>query len=66
LGVVSPQGFARARRVVIIGAAVGAALITPTTDPVNMFLVMVPFMLLYEFGILLARLAQRSQRDQPT
>ena len=66
LGVVSPQGFARARRVVIIGAAVGAALITPTTDPVNMFLVMIPFMLLYELGILLARLAQRSQRDQPT
>jgi sec-independent protein translocase protein TatC len=57
LGVVTPQGFAKARRVVIIGAAAGAAIITPTTDPVNMLLVMVPFMLLYEFGILLARLA---------
>ncbi len=57
LGVVTPQGFAKARRVVIIGAAAGAAIITPTTDPVNMLLVMVPFMLLYELGILLARLA---------
>lgn len=57
LGVITPQGFARARRVVIIGAAAGAAVITPTTDPVNMLLVMVPFMLLYEVGILLARLA---------
>nr|HID12790.1 twin-arginine translocase subunit TatC [Anaerolineae bacterium] len=57
LGVVTPQGFAKARRVVIIGAAIGAAIITPTTDPVNMLLVMVPFMLLYEIGILLARLA---------
>lgn len=57
LGVVTPQGFAKARRIVIIGAAVGAAVITPTTDPVNMLLVMVPFMLLYELGILLARLA---------
>jgi sec-independent protein translocase protein TatC len=57
LGVVTPQGFASARRVVIIGAAAGAAVITPTTDPVNMLLVMVPFMLLYELGILLARLA---------
>lgn len=57
LGVVTPRGFAQARRVVIIGAAAGAAVITPTTDPVNMLLVMVPFMLLYEFGILLARLA---------
>jgi len=57
LGVVTPQGFAKARRIVIIGAAAGAAIITPTTDPVNMLLVMVPFMLLYELGILLARLA---------
>ena len=57
LNVVTPQGFAKARRVVIIGAAAGAAVITPTTDPVNMLLVMVPFMLLYELGILLARLA---------
>ena len=57
LGVVTPQGFAQARRVVIVGAAAGAAIITPTTDPVNMLLVMVPFMALYELGILLARLA---------
>jgi len=57
LGVVTPQGFAKARRVVIIGAAAGAAVITPTTDPVNMLLIMVPFLLLYELGILLARLA---------
>ena len=58
LGVVTPEGFAKARRIVVIGAAAGAAIITPTTDPVNMLLVMVPFMLLYEFGILLARVAQ--------
>jgi sec-independent protein translocase protein TatC len=57
LGVVNHEGFAKARRLVVIGAAAGAAVITPTTDPVNMLLVMVPFMLLYELGILLARLA---------
>ena len=57
LGVVTPQGFAKARRVVIIGAAVGAAVITPTTDVVNMLLIMLPFIVLYELGILLARLA---------
>ncbi|OQY20967.1 MAG: twin arginine-targeting protein translocase TatC, partial [Anaerolineaceae bacterium 4572_32.2] len=34
LGVVTPQGFAQARRIVIVGAAVGAAIITPTVDPV--------------------------------
>ena len=57
LGVATPKGFAKARRVVVIGAAAGAAVITPTTDPVNMLLIMGPFLLLYELGILLARFA---------
>jgi sec-independent protein translocase protein TatC len=57
LGVATPKGFGKARRVVIIGAAAGAAVITPTTDPVNMLLIMGPFLLLYELGILLARFA---------
>jgi|YNPBryantNP2012_1023418.scaffolds.fasta_scaffold00219_5 sec-independent protein translocase protein TatC len=64
LGVIDHRGFAKARRVVIIGAAVGAAIITPTTDPLNMILVMVPFMLLYELGILLARLARPDRLKQ--
>jgi sec-independent protein translocase protein TatC len=55
LGVATPEGFGKARRVVVIGAAAGAAVITPTTDPVNMLLIMGPFLLLYELGILLAR-----------
>lgn len=57
LGVATPKGFGKARRGVVIAAAAGAAVITPTTDPVNMLLIMVPFLLLYELGILLARLA---------
>jgi sec-independent protein translocase protein TatC len=57
LGVATPQGFAKVRRVVVVGAAVGAAIITPTVDPINMLLVMGPFLVLYEFGILLARFA---------
>jgi len=57
LGVATPQGFGKARRVVVIAAAAGAAVITPTTDPVNMLLIMGPFLILYELGILLARLA---------
>ena len=57
LGVITHEGFAQARRAVIIGAAVAAAVVTPTTDPVNMLLIMGPFLLLYELGILLARIA---------
>ncbi|MEA3375310.1 MAG: twin-arginine translocase subunit TatC [Chloroflexota bacterium] len=57
LGVITSSGFATARRGVIIGAAVVAAVITPTHDPINMLLIMVPFLVLYEIGILLARFA---------
>jgi len=57
LGIVTPEGFVKARRIVVVGASVGAAIITPTVDPINMLLVMGPFLLLYELGILLARLA---------
>lgn len=64
LGVVTPEGFAKARRIVIVAASVGAAIITPTVDPVNMLLVMGPFLLLYELGILLARLARPHPRKE--
>lgn len=57
LGVATPQKFAKARGVVLVGGAIGAAVITPTTDIVNMLLVLLPFILLYEMGILLARFA---------
>lgn len=58
VGIASPQVFAKARRFVIIGAAVAAAVITPTPDVINMLIIMGPFILLYEIGILLARAAQ--------
>lgn len=57
LGVTTPMTFAKARRGVFIGAAVVAAIITPTHDPFNMLLVMIPFLILYELGILLSRVA---------
>ncbi|TET51740.1 MAG: twin-arginine translocase subunit TatC, partial [Anaerolineales bacterium] len=63
MGVVTPAGYASARRVVIVGAAVGGAVITPTTDPINMLLVMGPFIVLYELGILLAKIATRGRDD---
>jgi sec-independent protein translocase protein TatC len=58
LGIITPEGFSKARRFVIIGAAVAAAVITPTPDILNMMIIMGPFILLYEVGILLARLAR--------
>ncbi|MFQ5594371.1 MAG: twin-arginine translocase subunit TatC [Anaerolineae bacterium] len=57
IGVVSHQRLARSRRYAIVVAAGVAAILTPTTDPFTMLLVMGPMILLYEFGILLARFA---------
>lgn len=64
LGLVTPQQLARSRRLVIFIAAIFAAVVTPTTDPVTMLLVTGPFIVLYELGILFSRLAakQRARR----
>ena len=62
LGVVTPRWLGRFRRPAIVLAFVAAAIITPTFDPVNQTLVAVPIIVLYELGILLARLGQRLRR----
>ena len=63
---VTPQQLARGRRLVWFLAAILAAVVTPTVDPVNMLLVTFPFVFLYELGILLSRVAmrQRAQREK--
>ena len=52
------------RWVVVFVAAIFAAVVTPTTDPITMLLVTGPFIVLYWLGILLASLAakQRARR----
>jgi sec-independent protein translocase protein TatC len=56
IGLVSYRGFARWRRYWILVAFLLGAVITPTFDPVNQCLVALPLIVLYELGILLARL----------
>ena len=57
LGIVTPAMLSRYRRYAILAVAVLAAIITPTPDPFNMIIVMVPLYALYEVGVLLARFA---------
>lgn len=59
LGIVNARGFARFRRLWLVASFVIAAAITPTIDPVNQAIVAGPLIVLYELGILLARLAGR-------
>ena len=63
LNIVTSKKLAQVRKYAILGVAVVAAVVTPTPDPVNMMIVMIPLYLLYEVGILLARLADRG-RDE--
>ena len=68
LGVVSPQTLAHSWRYAIVIVAVLAAVITPTPDPFTMGIVMVPLLLLYALGLLLARFTYRSRSspdDEP-
>jgi sec-independent protein translocase protein TatC len=57
LGIVTSSSLSSYRKYAILVIAVLAAAITPTSNPFNMIVVMVPLMALYEIGILLARLA---------
>ncbi len=59
LRIITPQFLSQNRRYAILIIAVIAAVITPTPDPFNMGLVMVPLLFMYEVGILLAKLAYR-------
>lgn len=59
LGFVTARQLIKNWRIAVIGAAVAAAIITPTIDPVNMFLVMGPLLTLYTLSIALVALARR-------
>ncbi len=62
LGIVTPQALGRFRKFFVVLAFVLAAVITPTPDPLNQALVAVSLIVLYEVGVLLARLAARARR----
>ena len=62
LGIVNARTMSRFRRYWLVVAFILAAIITPTFDPFNQALVAVPLLVLYEFGILLAKLAGRGRR----
>jgi sec-independent protein translocase protein TatC len=59
LGLVTPQFLAKNRKFAILIAFIAAAILTPTPDMFNQTLMAVPIILLYEVGILMARLTRR-------
>lgn len=59
LGLVSAKTLASYRRYAMVVIVILAAIITPTGDPINLMLLAIPMYLLFELGIVLARLAPR-------
>jgi len=64
IGILKPQWVSKYRKVAYIVAFVAGAIITPTFDPLNQSLVAVPIIILYEIGIILAKIARRN-KDKP-
>ena len=62
LGMVTARTLINNWRIAVVGASIAAALITPTIDPVNMFLVMGPLLALYVLSILLVSIGSRINR----
>jgi len=62
--VLSPQLLIKNWRIAVVVSAVLAAVITPTIDPLNMMLVMVPLILLYGLSILLSFLAGGARKEE--
>lgn len=59
VGIAKVEQMARLRRYVWFGMAIAAAVITPTTDPSGMLLLLIPMVLLYEVGLLVARMLEK-------
>ena len=62
IGIVKPQWLSRYRKGAYLMAFVLGAIITPTFDPINQSFVAIPIILLYEFGIILSKLAYRGRK----
>lgn len=58
-GILDHKRMAKYRKYAILVEAVIAMVLTPSQDPVSMMLMLAPLIVLYEFGIILARIAGR-------
>ncbi len=66
MGLVKPRLLAKQWRIAIVIISIVAAAITPTVDPVNMGLVMLPMILLYFISIGLSYAADAGRRRNPS
>ncbi len=64
-GWVSPESLRKGRRWALVGNAIAASILSPTQDFLNMMIMFVPLVVLYESGILLASWTWNRHRPAP-
>jgi sec-independent protein translocase protein TatC len=62
IGLITARQLLQGWRIAIVAIAVVSALVTPTADPINMGLVMLPLFVLYLLSIVLAALVRREKK----
>lgn len=63
INLISAADMAKARRFVIVGVAILSAILTPTPDVGTMLLLAVPMLLLFEIGLLVARVVEGKSNE---
>jgi sec-independent protein translocase protein TatC len=64
MGIVSPNMLAKYRKFAFLGAFILGAILTPTPDVFNQTILSIPIYLLYELGILFARMFGKRRKPQ--
>ncbi len=62
--ILKPKALKDNWRIAVIAISILAAMITPTIDPINMGIVMVPLVVLYGLGIVMAYLAAGGRKEE--
>ena len=65
MGLVTPKMLAQNRKYAILGAFIAGAILTPTPDAINQSLMAGPIIVLYEVGIIAARIFGRQRAPAP-
>jgi sec-independent protein translocase protein TatC len=66
MGIVNPDTLAKYRKFAFLGAFIVGAILTPTPDVFNQTILSIPIYLLYEAGILAARIFGRRKKPKKT
>lgn len=64
IGILKPELLIKYRKFAIVGVFIVAAILTPSPDPFTQILVATPMLILYEAGIIVARIVARQKRHK--